>query len=66
MASVPTRSMRLVVNGKSAGDPALRTAVAAVRENGVPLEVRVTWEAGDAARRPADFDRRDLSYSASH
>jgi len=46
--------MHLVVNGKSAGDPALRTAVAAVREKGVPLEIRVTWEGGDAARYAAE------------
>jgi lipid kinase YegS len=46
--------MRLVVNGKSAGDPALRTAVAAVREKGIPLEVRATWEGGDAARFAAE------------
>lgn len=60
MASDPARSVRLVVNGKSAGDPALRTAVAAVRENGVPLEVRATWEAGDAARYAAEAVAAEL------
>ncbi len=50
----PPRTMRLVVNGKSAGDPALRTAVAAIRESGVPLEIRTTWEGGDAARYAAE------------
>lgn len=41
---------RLVLNGKSAGDDALREAVAAMRERGIALDVRVTWEAGDAER----------------
>jgi lipid kinase YegS len=48
------RALRLVVNGKAAGDPALRTAVSQVRERGVSLEVRVTWEGGDAARYAAE------------
>lgn len=41
---------RLIVNGKAAGDAALRDAVAAMREDGVQISVRVTWEAGDAER----------------
>jgi len=40
----------LVLNGKSAGDDALREAVAAMRARGIRLDVRVTWEDGDAAR----------------
>ncbi len=40
----------MIVNGKSAGDEALRAAVADMREAGHRLEVRVTWEHGDAAR----------------
>lgn len=44
------RSMRLVINGKAAGDPALRAAVKALREAGTPVEACVTWESGDAAR----------------
>lgn len=40
----------LVLNGKSAGDDALRDAVATMRERGIRLDVRVTWEDGDAAR----------------
>ncbi len=54
------RSMRLVVNGKSAGDPAQRTAVAAVREKGISLEVRVTWEGGDAARYAAEAVQAEI------
>lgn len=41
---------RLILNGKSAGDDDLRAAVGAIREAGVALEVRVTWEGGDAER----------------
>lgn len=41
---------RLILNGKSAGDDALRDAVTAMRERDVVLDVRVTWEAGDAER----------------
>ncbi|MET0893098.1 MAG: lipid kinase YegS [Pseudoxanthomonas sp.] len=41
---------RLILNGKSAGDDALREAVATLRARAVILDVRVTWEAGDAER----------------
>lgn len=41
---------RLILNGKSAGDDALRDAVATMRQRGIALDVRVTWEAGDAER----------------
>ncbi|MBD8163501.1 lipid kinase YegS [Erwinia persicina] len=39
-----------ILNGKSAGNEALREAVAALREEGFPLEIRVTWEYGDGER----------------
>ncbi|MBB1472903.1 lipid kinase YegS [Luteimonas sp. MC1782] len=45
---------RLVLNGKSAGDDALRDAVTAIRDRGVALDVRVTWEAGDAERHVSE------------
>lgn len=41
---------RLILNGKAAGNDAVRDAVAALRECGVQLDVRVTWEKGDTAR----------------
>ena len=52
MNAAPTPQPRwtLILNGKSADDEPLREAVAAMRERGVRLEVRVTWEAGDAER----------------
>ncbi|NYZ62218.1 lipid kinase YegS [Luteimonas deserti] len=45
---------RLILNGKSAGDEAVREAVAAVRARGFRVDVRVTWEAGDAERYVAE------------
>jgi lipid kinase YegS len=45
-----TNLWRLLLNGKSAGDDALREAVASMRDSGVALDVRVTWENGDATR----------------
>ena len=44
------RHWRLILNGNSAGDDALRDAVSRMRAQGIALDVRVTWEAGDAAR----------------
>jgi len=41
---------RLILNGKSAGDDAVRDAVQTMRAGGVTLDVRVTWEQGDALR----------------
>ena len=45
-----TTRWRLILNGKSAGDDRVREAVAALRDAGVHLDVRVTWESGDAER----------------
>ncbi|TYT27098.1 lipid kinase YegS [Luteimonas viscosa] len=45
---------RLIINGKSAGDDDLREAVHAMRERGLDLDVRVTWEDGDAQRYVAE------------
>lgn len=45
---------RLILNGKSAGDDAVREAVAAIRARGIHLDVRVTWESGDAERYTAE------------
>ncbi len=41
---------RLLLNGKAAANDVLRAAVAGLRDEGIQLEVRVTWEAGDAER----------------
>lgn len=47
-------NVRIILHGKAAGDPRVRTAVDALRQGGCRLEVRVTWEPGDAARMTAD------------
>ncbi|ALN87670.1 lipid kinase YegS [Lysobacter capsici] len=47
---MPKPRWRLILNGKSAGDDALREAVGAIRDRGIVLDVRVTWESGDAER----------------
>lgn len=44
------RVLRLILNGKVAGDPLVREAVAQVRRVGHVVKVSVTWESGDAAR----------------
>jgi lipid kinase YegS len=46
----PARTLRLVLNGKAAARPDVRAAVRLVREAGHRVDVRVTWEGGDAAR----------------
>lgn len=45
-----TPRWRLILNGKAAADQSLRAAVATAREDGLRLDVRVTWEAGDTSR----------------
>jgi len=43
-------TIRIILHGKAAGDARLRSAVYALRKEGRVVEVRVTWEPGDAAR----------------
>lgn len=40
----------LILNGKSADNPLLREAIALLRNEGVEIHVRVTWEKDDAQR----------------
>lgn len=42
--------LRVVLNGKAAGNDQLRDAVQALRDEGTQLDVRVTWESGDVDR----------------
>lgn len=44
------RHVGLILNGKAAADEALRATVNALRAEGMRVDVRVTWEHGDAAR----------------
>ena len=41
---------RLIVNGNSVGRADLRSATSALRENGMPLDVRSTSDIGDVKR----------------
>jgi lipid kinase YegS len=47
-------SIFIILHGKAADDPRVRTAVHAVRQSGHSVEVRVTWEPGDAGRLTAE------------
>lgn len=40
----------VILNGKGAGNEALREAIYTLRDEGYPIEVRVTWESGDSER----------------
>ncbi|WP_336219243.1 lipid kinase YegS [Citrobacter amalonaticus] len=48
MANYP--ASLLILNGKSADNPTLREAIGLLRDEGVEIHVRVTWEKGDALR----------------
>ncbi len=54
MLEKDSKDLRLVVNGKAAGDPKLREAVSSMRDKGHKVDVRVTWEYGDAQRLAAE------------
>jgi lipid kinase YegS len=59
-----SRKVQLILNGKAAGHDALRTAVARQRAVGHSIEVRVTWEKGDARRFVAEAGEVDLLIAA--
>jgi diacylglycerol kinase family enzyme len=52
---------RLILNGKKADRLDVREAVKAVRTAGHDLEVRVTWERGDAVRLVAEAAREGVT-----
>ena len=52
----------LILNGKSDGDDAVREAVAALRAQGIALDVRVTWEQGDGERYAAEALERGATH----
>jgi lipid kinase YegS len=54
------RSLLLILNGKHAAKDEVREAVAHIREFGYLLDVRVTWEQGDAARYADESCRNDF------
>ncbi len=43
-------TLHIILHGKAAANAGVRTAVHTLRQDGHAVEVRVTWEAGDAAR----------------
>ena len=47
-------TVRIILHGKAAGDARVRTAIQSLRQDGWRIEVRVTWEPGDAARFTAE------------
>jgi len=52
--SKPVAKIRIILHGKASADTRVRTAVHTVRGEGHTVEVRVTWESGDAARLTAE------------
>src|SRR6478672_54309 len=65
MKSKPrSKKVHLILNGKVAGNDALRAAIARQRAAGHRLEVRVTWEKGDARRFVSEAGEVDLVVAA--
>lgn len=58
------KKARLIVNGKVAANDAIRAAVAQQRKAGHRIDVRVTWEKGDARRFALEADKLDLLIAA--
>jgi lipid kinase YegS len=58
-------TMRLVLHGKQAQNPAVRAAVSAERAAGHHIDVRVTWEAGDGARLAEEASRLGIERVAA-
>ena len=59
-----SRKVHLILNGKVVGNDALRAAVSRQREIGHCIEVRVTWEKGDARRFVSEAGQMDLLIAA--
>ena len=59
-----SKRVRLILNGKVAANDALRAAVARHRKAGHRIEVRVTWEKGDARRFVSEAGNVDLLIAA--
>lgn len=65
-SNAENRSLRVVLNGKSAALPEVREAIFACRKAGHDVEVRVTWEGGQAAEFAEEAARqgRDIVIAA--
>jgi lipid kinase YegS len=65
MKSKPrSKRVHLILNGKVAGNDAVRAAVARQRAAGHRIEVRLTWEKGDAQRFVSEAGEVDLVVAA--
>ena len=58
------KKVRLILNGKAAGNDAVRATVNRQRAAGHTIEVSVTWEKGDARRLAAQAGAGDLVIAA--
>ena len=58
------KRVQLILNGKVAANDALRAAVSRQRKAGHRIEVRVTWEKGDARRFASKADEMDVVVAA--
>jgi lipid kinase YegS len=58
------KRVRLILNGKIAANDALKAAVSRQRKAGNRIEVRVTWEKGDARRFVSEAGMADLVIAA--
>jgi lipid kinase YegS len=58
------KRVRLILNGKVAGNDALRAAIARQRAAGHRIEVQLTWEKGDAQRFVSETGEVDLIIAA--
>src|SRR6267142_6803579 len=59
-----SRKVHLILNGKAAGNDALRVAIVQQREVGHRIDVRVTWEKGDARGFASEAEEVDLLIAA--
>lgn len=59
-----SKRVRLIINGKVAGNDVLRAAVTRHRTAGHRIEVRLTWEKGDAHRFVSEAGEVDLIIAA--
>ncbi len=60
VASMDLRHFCLVLNAKAAADLLLREAIEELRQAGHQVDVRVTWEQGDATRQAAEAVEREV------
>ncbi|HKS04393.1 MAG TPA: YegS/Rv2252/BmrU family lipid kinase, partial [Chthoniobacterales bacterium] len=59
-----SKRVHLILNGKVAGNDALRVAIARQRAAGHRIDVRLTWEKGDAQRFVSEAGEVDLLVAA--